>query len=527
MKLDFLAVDEFKNLRDFKADFDENPNELFTVLLGRNGLGKSNLLEVLVVIFRDLYLGTETEFGYALRYTLRRGEIKVAVSSKPAKEAAKGEFTFTASMPDGTNAVFTRDALKTDTGKQWLPRHVFAYYSGPSDRLEEHFRPHQKAFYRDLLKGKESLFRPLFYARPVHSNFVLLAFFTKKDKVVQKFLRDRLRIEALESVLFVLQKSKWKGLPKGDPRFWKAAGTVKKFLSRLWDMSLAPMLIRGKLADGFDKPKSTEFRYLHLRDLKCLQALADNFETPTDFFKELESTYMSGLIHEARIRVRVLQRDGSLTFRELSEGEQQLLTVVGLLRFTKEQESLFLLDEPDTHLNPGWGMEYLRILEEIAEPGHDSQIVIATHDPLMLAALRKRQVIVLDRNPHTGAIEATHPENDPQGMGVSGILRSPMFGLQTTLDLPTQNKLNERFNLVAKGDKRTAHENARLRALTDELATAGFADDFRDANYSRYARALGKVKYANEITLTPEQIAEIDEEAVNAVRQILATSSHA
>jgi predicted ATPase len=527
MKLDFLAVDQFKNLRSFEADFDENPNELFTVLLGRNGLGKSNLLEVLVVIFRDLYLATDTEFGYELRYTLRRGEIKVAISNKPTKGTARGEFIFKVSKPDGTNEVLARDALKTDSGKQWLPRHVFAYYSGPSDRLEEHFRPHQKAFYRDLLKGKESLFRPLFYARPVHSNFVLLAFFTKRDEVVEKFLRDRLRIEGLESVLFVLEKPKWKGLPEGDPRFWKAAGTVKKFLSKLWDMSLAPMLIKGKIADGFDKPKSTEFRYLHLRDLKCLQALADNFQTPADFFKELESTYMSRLIHETRIRVRVRQCGGALTFRELSEGEQQLLMVVGLLRFTKEQKSLFLLDEPDTHLNPAWGMEYLRILDEIAEPGNDSQILIASHDPLMLSALRKEQVVVLDRNPQTGKIEAAHPDIDPRGMGVSGILRSPMFGLQTTLDQPTQDKLDERFNLVAKGDNRTPDENARLRKLTDELATAGFADDFRDANYTRYARALGTVKYADKVTLTPEQIAEIDEEAVNAVRQILATSSHA
>ena len=75
MKLDHLWVESFKNLQDFSADFDEDPNELFAVLLGRNGLGKSNLLEVLVVIFRDLFLGNETNFGYELRYTLRRGNL--------------------------------------------------------------------------------------------------------------------------------------------------------------------------------------------------------------------------------------------------------------------------------------------------------------------------------------------------------------------------------------------------------------------------------------------------------------------
>jgi hypothetical protein len=110
-----------------------------------------------------------------------------------------------------------------------------------------------------------------------------------------------------------------------------ASALVQKVWSYAHVMSLAPMLIKGKIADGLDKPKSTEFRYLHLRDLECLQALAEQFKTPADFFKELGSTFMSNLIHETRIRVRVRLCDGSLTFRELSEGEQQLITVVGLL----------------------------------------------------------------------------------------------------------------------------------------------------------------------------------------------------
>ena len=66
-----------------------------------------------------------------------------------------------------------------------------------------------------------------------------------------------------------------------------------------------------------------------------------------------------------RIRVKVRNADGSLTFRDLSEGEQQLLMVLGLLRFTKEDEALFLLDEPDTHLNPAWGIQYLEFLKKV------------------------------------------------------------------------------------------------------------------------------------------------------------------
>jgi predicted ATPase len=519
MKLDYLWVESFKNLEDFKADFDENPAELFTVLLGRNGLGKSNLLEVLVVIFRDLFLGRETEFGYELRYTLQKGNSKVSVRNAPKAETPQDRFEFKVMQNGETKKELRRDDLTEVDGRDWLPRHVFAYYSGPSDRLEEHFRPHQRQFYRDLLKGKKSPFRPMFYARPVHSNFVLLAFFTNEDPVVRRFLSDKLRIEALESVLFVLRKPKWKGPPDGDARFWNAAGTVQRFLSKLWDISLAPMRLPGSVPDGFDSPKRTEFLYLHLRDMSSLRSLAQQAKTPAEFFKELESTYMSSLIHETRIRVRVRQHDGSLTFRELSEGEQQLLTVVGLIRFTREQESLFLLDEPDTHLNPAWGMEYLETLRGIAAAGSDSQIVIATHDPLMIAGLSKEQVVVMERDTETGRIVADHPEIDPRGMGVSGILKSSMFGLRTTLDLPTQAKLDERFELVANAH-RSEEDEKRLRELSEELSDAGFAQDFRDDNYQRYASAVAKVRAAGRLVLEPDEIKQIEKEALAAVENL-------
>src|SRR5260221_13564630 len=79
MKIKNLWIDSFKNLRDFKIDFD--PNCLTTVLLGENGTGKSNLLEALVIIFRDLDLGAPPAFGYKLEYEC--GGHKVAVEGDP------------------------------------------------------------------------------------------------------------------------------------------------------------------------------------------------------------------------------------------------------------------------------------------------------------------------------------------------------------------------------------------------------------------------------------------------------------
>jgi recombinational DNA repair ATPase RecF len=85
MRLHYLKIDHFKNLNGFEIDLDEECQEPVTVLLGRNGSGKSNLFEALIIIFRDLINGkTTVDFAYDLRYTLRSGSVRVRVSNPSA-----------------------------------------------------------------------------------------------------------------------------------------------------------------------------------------------------------------------------------------------------------------------------------------------------------------------------------------------------------------------------------------------------------------------------------------------------------
>lgn len=177
---------------------------------------------------------------------------------------------------------------------------------------------------------------------------MLLAFLIRPDETVKNFLLGELGIDpeqGVESVLFVLREPPWDS-KVGDERFWNARGLVQRFLDRLMSISLAPISIRRKLPKSIWNKNSSEheYKYLYVKDVQSLRKLLGN-QPPNEFFRDLESTYVSELIEEVRIRVRLKKNDGSVTFRELSEGEQQLLTVLGLLRFTAEEESLFLLDE--------------------------------------------------------------------------------------------------------------------------------------------------------------------------------------
>lgn len=532
MKLESLWLESFKNLREFSVSFiapepaETEPKrtpltpqeDRFRVVLGQNGSGKSNVMEALVIIFRDLDLGKDTDFAYDLCYTMKRGTVRVSVKNRPKVKNPRERFHFTVEQK-GEKAQSIGRAQVKEKGAAFRPSHVFSYYSGPSNRLERHFWPHQEIYSRALRNEQNLPLRPFFYAMPIHSQFVLLAFFSSKDPRGRKFLEKYFHIVGLESVLFVMKKPHWNS-PEGDPRFWNARGVVQRFLDKLFTAALAPLRLPGSIPLNWEKSENSEFLYLFLPDEEALRDLRALAEKDADFFKELESTFMSDLIHETRIRVRVQNSDDSLTFRELSEGEQQLLTVVGLLLFTKEAESLFLLDEPDTHLNPAWGMQYLEVLRDVADTGNDSQVILATHDPLLITGLRREQVLVLERKSELGKIEVDHPEIDPRGMGVSGILKSSMFGLRTTLDLPTQALLDERFELSAK-KKRSPKEKLRLKELSEQLADSGFAQDFRDDNYYRYARALAKVRGAGRLLLTSEEIRDIDSEALAEVKKLM------
>ena len=506
MKLDKLWISEFKNLKDIEIDFDQD--ELVTVVIGWNGAGKSNVIEALVIIFRDLDLHKEPSFSYRLEYICRGNRILVDATDTTVKKEQYKILIHKEGSPEKVITDKYTDFFN-NKDREYLPSNVFGYYSGPSDRLATHFYDHQRKFRDQLLypekhglDEKTLPLRPLFYAQKVHSNFVLLSFFLGSDEKVKKFLKEKLFIEDIESVLFVLNKPDWTS-KEGDSRFWNATGVVRPFLDRLFSASLAPMRKKIKVPHPMKKnPENVDALFLYLKDIEALQTVGKE-TSDKDFFKLLESIYFSNLIHEVRIRVKIKNKNGSdesLTFRELSEGEQQLITVLGLLRFTRDDESLFLLDEPDTHLNPAWSMEYIKFLKEVAGFNLDgkegvnlgavdnSHIVLATHDPIVISTLKKEQIKIMKRDENSLQVFAATPLYDPKGMGFSGVLTSDMFGLRSDLDPKTLEAVDEHAVLLAK-EERSETEEVEFNRLQVQLEDSGFLEAYSDPYYSAFVKA--------------------------------------
>jgi ABC-type multidrug transport system ATPase subunit len=180
-----------------------------------------------------------------------------------------------------------------------------------------------------------------------------------------------------------------------------------------------------------------------------------------------------------------------LSFRELSEGEQQLLTVLGLLKFTGGKDSLFLLDEPDTHLNPLWAIKYLKFIERFVPNHKTSHLLMITHHPLAIAELEKGQVQVMWKDSAARQVHAEAPAESPRGMGYAGILTSDMFGLESTLDRPTEDLIRQRRNLLEK-DSLDETERSQLTDIDKKIEALGFTTAHWDSDYQEYLRARKK-----------------------------------
>lgn len=507
MRILRLELPNFKNLHKFSVEFDLSSS--VTMLVGRNGTGKSNILEAVTLIFRDLDLAQASSLDYRIAYLCRGHTVDI--------KGTEGSRAVEATI-DGKKVATSK--IAGEGGQEVRPDFVFGYYSGPTNRLEEHYIAHQERFYRDLVNGVENPLRPLFYARSVHSNFVLLAFFLEEDPEIGAFLKDHLSIESLDSVLFEMQKPPWPSRD-GDPRFWNARGTVQLLLDRLYAASLAPMRLKRSIPVPMRRPIQTEHLYLYLAGLEEVKSLRSAYNSDQEFFKALESTYISELIYDVRIRVGLRRTQESLTFRELSEGEQQLLLVLGLMRFTREEESIFLLDEPDTHLNPAWSAQYRRFLERVGGLGRSSHVLMATHDALVVSSMTRDEVRILERN-ELGRVKALIPLEDPLGMGVGNLLTSDVYGLRAQVSDEIIEKIEKKRFLSAKEDLSGA-EKAELADLAGQLGQMGLLIEDRDPDFQDYLRARYRSLAASPPRgeRTQEEVREDRELASEVLREVL------
>ncbi|MBR8512386.1 restriction system-associated AAA family ATPase [Burkholderia cenocepacia] len=135
---------------------------------------------------------------------------------------------------------------------------------------------------------------------------------------------------------------------------------------------------------------------------------------------------------------------GKMLLKELSDGEHQLLHSLGLCLLFRNTNSLFLLDEPETHFNPEWRANFISRLRQClpAQGNVGQEMLITTHTPFLISDSRPEKVLVFGKDKANGTVSIRHPDYNTLGASINKITMNT-FGKRETIGAHAQKKLHE------------------------------------------------------------------------------------
>jgi restriction system-associated AAA family ATPase len=159
----------------------------------------------------------------------------------------------------------------------------------------------------------------------------------------------------------------------------------------------------------------------------------------------------------------------SIEYRKLSDGEHQLLQVIGSLLLMDADGSLFLFDEPDTHFNPDWRSKLVQLINVSISQGRSQEFLLTTHSPFIISDCKPQNVFIFERNANGKVKNPRNPEFNTYGAAVSIITDGVFDKSETVSDMPlaTIEQIKKR-KLDTIEDIQQAKEAARVLGNSPE-----------------------------------------------------------
>ncbi|GAC16531.1 AAA family ATPase [Aliiglaciecola lipolytica] len=137
-----------------------------------------------------------------------------------------------------------------------------------------------------------------------------------------------------------------------------------------------------------------------------------------------------------------------IEFDDLSDGEAQLIQILSMASIYKDSRVLFLLDEPETHLNPSWRTYFHSFVEHtIGIDNEKAQLFISTHSPFMVSSLKRNNVYQFRRS-DDGLIDMKVAQNETYGASFDVLIKD-LFELRSLI---SQSVIDEIREQLKQGD---------------------------------------------------------------------------
>jgi restriction system-associated AAA family ATPase len=416
-------------------------------LAGVNGSGKSKLLEILADIFYylDHYFSDDSSFKYKtslqfeLEYVLenaRQNYIRISQND------LKGFPIMERLVRNKWEEIKTRK-----DGKDYLPKHIVGYSSGDNETLSKRFEDSYLEYSEavtDLEKNPTGTNVPdtrlVFLDYKVNS-YVFIANSVFREKQQLQLIEDKIEeMNGLESFRIIIQEK---------PRYKNGATQIRLTPELRTYINSLEKCATCSFYEPKNKKTILDF-YLNEQTKKLIKAHFDSaFQFYTSLYKLdllndiLLRNEKKAIIRNTEypnqknafpilspedkvfnienIRVNLKSVDHDVDYYDLSDGEYQLIHVLGSILMIDVPDTLFLMDEPETHFNPQWRSKFISTLNTIKHiPKQD--FFITTHSPFILGDCQKQHVLIFEEG------KSRNPDVQTYGLSMERILKEA-FGV--------------------------------------------------------------------------------------------------
>lgn len=137
-------------------------------------------------------------------------------------------------------------------------------------------------------------------------------------------------------------------------------------------------------------------------------------------------------------------------------------------RWRVNVEAVVLIDEADLRLHPSWQREFGPRLRTVFPK---TQFIVTSHSPFIAQEASPNGLFVLQPSLDGSGVHCNQPLPRVDGWNVDEILKSPLFGLTSTVSEETERLLQEHADLrgVEKFSQLTGEQRVRLESIEAKL----------------------------------------------------------
>jgi len=190
-----------------------------------------------------------------------------------------------------------------------------------------------------------------------------------------------------------------------------------------------------------------------------------------DIFAGLDmSVKMIGLSGESGLPIFKSKQEKIVELKDLSSGEKQLFFRMLNLKRLNVNDTIIIIDEPETSLHPEWQRKIIDVYKNI---GENNQIIIATHSPLIIGSVPTESIRIMSRNDE-GKIEVHQQDIYEKSHG-----KTADYILKVTMDLDTlrDEKTQKNIDLADELLQNNKYETAKYKKLMNSLIEQLGSDD--------------------------------------------------